>query len=72
MDIGSFSSFSLEGVNTVILYAGSMPVARFDVQNCNVLTSSKNQLIRTNVCDGDEIMIDGERRVMINIKPIGP
>jgi len=36
MDIGHFSDFSLEGTNTVILYAGSMPVVRFDVQNCNV------------------------------------
>ena len=71
-DIGYFNSFSLEGTNTVILYAGSMPVVRFDVQNCKVQPSSKIQLIRTNVCDGDEIMIDGKRCVMMEIKPIGP
>ena len=71
-DIGYFSSFTLEGFNRVILYAGSMPVVRFDVQNCSVQPSSKIQLIRTNVCDGDEIMIDGKRCVMMEIKPLGP
>ncbi len=71
-DIGYFDSFTFEGFNTVILYAGSMPVVRFDVQNCEVRRSSKIRLIRTNVCDGDEIMIDGERCVMMDIIPIGP
>jgi len=72
MDIPFFSSFTLEGFNTVILYAGSMPVARFDVLNCSVQPSSKIQLIRTNVCDGDEIMIDGFKCTMMEIKPLGP
>jgi hypothetical protein len=71
-DIGYFNSFLLEGTNTVILYAGSTPVVRFDVQNCDVRPTSKIRLIRTNVCDGDEIMIDGKRCVMMQIKPIGP
>ncbi len=71
-DIGYFNSFTLEGSNTVILYAGSMPVVRFDVQNCDVRRSSKIQLLKTNVCDGDEIMIDGKKCVMMEIKPIGP
>ncbi len=71
-DIGYFTRFTLEGFNTVILYAGSMPVARFDVQNCDVRPSSKIQLLKTNVCDGDEIMIDGKRCVMMDVKPIGP
>lgn len=38
-DIGYFNNFTLEGVNTVILYAGSAPVVRFDVQNCDVRQS---------------------------------
>jgi hypothetical protein len=72
MDIGYFNSFTLEGFNTVVLYYGSMPVARFDVENCNVQPSSKIQLLKSYVCDGDEIMIDGKRCVMMQIKPLGP
>ncbi|MGA2515562.1 MAG: hypothetical protein ABSG44_03325 [Thermodesulfobacteriota bacterium] len=71
-DIGYFSNFSLEGTNTVILYAGSVPFVRFDVQNCAVQPSSKIQLLKSYVCDGDEIMIDGKRCVMMEIKQIGP
>jgi hypothetical protein len=70
--IGGFSSFSLEGANTVILYAGSGPVARFDVQNCEVQPSSQIQLIKSYVCDGDEIMADGSRCTIMEIKPLGP
>jgi len=34
--IGYFNSFSLEVSNTVIPYAASKPVLRFDVVNCSV------------------------------------
>ena len=71
-DIGGFQNFSLQGLNTVILYSGSRPVARFDVQNCSVQPSSKIELIKTYVCDGEEIMIDGERCTIMEIKPLGP
>jgi hypothetical protein len=71
-DIGFFNRFILQGTNTVILYAGSQPVVRFDVQNCTDQTSSKIQLIKSYVCDGDEIMIDGTRCTIMEIKPLGP
>ncbi len=70
--IGSFTNFSLEGANTVTLYAGPKPVARFDLQGCNIQPSSKIQLIKSYVCDGDEIMIDGLKCIMMEIKSIGP
>ncbi len=71
-NIGSFSNFTLEGNNTVILYAGSSPVLRFDVMDCSVQPRSKIQLIKSDVCDGDEIMIDGSKCTMMEIKPLGP
>jgi hypothetical protein len=70
--IGASSNFSLEGTNTVVLYAGPSLVVRFDVLGCNVQPTSKIQLIKTSVCDGDEIMIDGSRCTMMEIKPLGP
>ena len=71
-NIGGFSSFLLEGANTVIRLVGASPVARFDVLDCSVQPTSKIQLIKSNVCDGDEIMIDGSRCTMMEIKPLGP
>ena len=71
VNIGGFSRFSLQGV-TVILYAGSGPVARFDLQNCEVQPTSQIDPIKTDVCDGDEILIDGSRCTMMEIKSLGP
>jgi hypothetical protein len=70
--IGHFSSFSLEGTNRVVLYSGSKPVASFDVQSCSVQPSSKIELIKSDVCDGDAIMIDGSKCTIMEIKPMGP
>jgi len=70
--IGGFTNFSLVGNNTVVLYAGASPVARFDVLDCSVQPTSNIQLIKSDVCDGDEILIDGSRCTIMEIKPLGP
>jgi hypothetical protein len=67
MDLGFFNSFTVTGGNTVTLYAGPQPYARFDVVNCPVYSTSKIQLIKGYVCDGDEILIDGSRCTVINV-----
>ena len=71
-DLAGFQSFSLEEGDTVVLHSGSIPVARFDVQDCNVQPSSKIELIKSYVCDGDEIMIDGFKCTIMEIKALGP
>ncbi len=70
--IGYFDRFSLEGVNTVTLFLGSQPVARFDVQTCSIQSDSRIQLIKSYVCDGDEIMVDGSNCTIMELKPLGP
>jgi len=70
--IGYFNSFFLEGPSTVILYAASKPILRFDLLNCVVQPSSKIRVIKSDVCDGDEIMIDDFYCTMMEIKPLGP
>lgn len=71
-DIGGFTNFSLRGGNTVVLYSGSRPIASFDAQTCSVDSSSKIELIKSYVCDGEEILVDGERCTIMEIKPLGP
>ncbi len=71
INIGGFNRFSLQG-STVTVYSGSSPVARFDIQNCSVQPSSRIELIKSNVCDGDEILVDGARCTMMEIKSLGP
>ena len=65
-DLGGYTSFSVTGANTVTLYGGSTPFVRFDAQ-CDVQPTSRLQLIKGYVCDGDEILMDGYRCTILNV-----
>jgi hypothetical protein len=69
-DLGSFSSFSVTGGNTVPLYSMNTPFVKFDVQ-CNISPTSKLQLIKGYVCDGDEVLVDGSRCTILNVVSSG-
>ena len=69
-DLGGYSNFILQGYNTVVLYAGSTPMGQFDVQSCNVTPTSTILLIKSMVCDGDDVMIDGSRCRVMNVKSL--
>jgi len=68
-DIGGFSSFSVDG-GTITLYSGGTPYVKFDAQ-CDVQPTSKIQLIKGYVCDGDEILVDGLRCTILNVVTSG-
>ena len=65
-DLGGYSSFALTGGNTVTLYSGTTPFVKFDVQ-CSIQSTSRLQLIKGYVCDGDEVLIDGSRCTIMNV-----
>lgn len=66
-DFGGYGgNYSIEGYNTVILYSGGTPMGRFSVQ-CSIQSNSKVQLIKTYMCDGDEILVDGSRCMVNNV-----
>ena len=64
-DIGGFSSFSVTG-NTVTLYSMNKPYAKFDVQD-GIYPTSKLQLVKGYVCDGDEVLVDGFKSTILNV-----
>ena len=68
MELGGFSSFTLKGENTVVLYVGPSPYAQFDVPDCDVTPHSTIKFIKSYMCDGDELLIDGERCSIMNIQ----
>jgi hypothetical protein len=69
-DLGGFTNFALSRGNTVVLYAGSTPTGQFDVQNCDVQPQSKILLLKSMVCDGDEVIIDGNRCTVMDVKSV--
>lgn len=70
VDLGGFNGFVLQGANTVVLYAGSTPVGQFDVQNCDVRPQSRILLQNSMVCDGNEVIIDGNRCTVLDVKSL--
>ena len=69
-DFGGFTSFVLQGTNTVVLYAGTTAIGQFDVQTCNVEANSTIRLVRSPVCDGDEVVVDGSNCTVMNVKSL--
>jgi hypothetical protein len=69
-DLGGFNNFVLSRGNTVVLYAGSTPTGQFDVQNCDVQPQSRILLLKSMVCDGDEVIIDGNRCTVMDVKSV--
>ncbi len=69
-DLGGFTGFIVRGSNTVVLYAGSSAVGQFDVQSCDVTSTSSILLIKSMVCDGEEVMIDGSRCTVMNVQSL--
>ncbi len=66
----NFSSFSVEEGYKVTLYDGQSPFAKFELQDCDVQSDSKIRFIKSYVCDGDEIEIDGSKCPMLGVKPV--
>ncbi len=69
-DLGGFNSFVISRGSTVILYAGSTPVGQFDLQSCDVQPQSRILLLNSMVCDGDEVVIDGNRCTVMDVKSV--
>ncbi len=69
-NFASFTSFYVPQGSTVILYSGAVPIAQFDVPDCLVLPTSQIQLLKGYMCDGDELLIDDVRCIIIAVRAL--
>jgi hypothetical protein len=58
-DLGLMTSWYVQGDQSIIFYQGNSPLAQVDLENCTVNSSSNIRLLKTYVCNGDQILIDG-------------
>jgi hypothetical protein len=59
LDLGSYTDWIVEDAHTLVFYMGKKPLARLQIPNCDIVPSSSIRLIKSYVCDSDEIVIDG-------------
>jgi hypothetical protein len=67
-DLERFTNWILESSHTVLFYAGQRPLARVEIPNCEISPLSTIRLIKSYVCDSDEIMIDGVACHILSVK----
>ena len=67
-DFGGFTGFYLNS-NTVTLYSNNTPFIKFDV-DCDIKPTSRIQLLKGYMCDGDEILVDGSKCTILNVNSV--
>ena len=67
LDLGGFSSWVLEDTHTIVFYMEVRPIARLEIPDCRIYPSSNIRLIKSYVCDTDDIMIDNEKCSIITV-----
>jgi hypothetical protein len=67
VDLGRASSWYVQGAHSIIFYGGLMPIARVDVPYCTPNPSSSIRLLKSYVCDGDRMIIDGSGCMIMNV-----
>ena len=58
-DLGRFTNWILETSHTIVFYMEETPLACLEIPNREVNPLSTIRLIKSYVCDADEIMVDG-------------
>jgi multisubunit Na+/H+ antiporter MnhB subunit len=68
LDLGGFTGWVVEGSHTLVFYMGTRPIARLEIPNCTIRPSSSIFLIKSYVCDTDDIMIDNEKCSILTVQ----
>jgi len=66
-DLGNFNRFYVQDDGSIIFYYNNIPLGKVELQACSVDPSSNNRLIKSSVCDNDEILVDGERCTIMSV-----
>jgi len=68
VDLGKFTSWVLETFHTITFYEGQKPLARVEIPNCEIFPLSTIRLLNNNVCNTDEMMVDGMACRVISVQ----
>ena len=66
-DLGRATSWYVQDEQTVISYAQNKPLAQIILQDCTMNRSSNIRLLKTYVCDGDSLLVDGQECTIVTL-----
>jgi hypothetical protein len=67
LDLKRSTSYYVQGSHSIIFYEGVRPMARVEVPYCALSPSSSVRFINSYVCDGDDIMVDGSKCIIMSV-----
>jgi len=67
-ELKNYTNWTLEDEHTIIFYVGNTPLASLNVPYCEILPSSSIRLLKSYVCDSDNIVIDGKECSIIEVE----
>jgi hypothetical protein len=67
VDLGRATSWYVQGGHSIIFYGGLMPIARVDLPYCALSSSSSIRLLKSYVCEGDKILVDGSACMIMSV-----
>ena len=66
-DFGRVTSWYIQDDKNIIFYARNSPIAKVVLQDCKVNVSSNIRFLKTYMCDGDRLLIDGEECTIMEL-----
>ena len=67
VDLKRSTSSDVQGGHSIVFYESLRPIARVEVPYCALNPLSSVRLMNSYVCEGDNIMIDGSKCIIISI-----
>jgi len=67
LDLGSFTSWKVEGNHTILFYRQNSPIAKVNLKGCTVTESSTVRLTKSYVCNSDSLIVDGQECAIMTI-----
>jgi hypothetical protein len=59
-DFGRMTGFKVQDNQTITFYSENKPIAQVKLQDCTVESSSNILLMKSYVCDGDKVTVNGQ------------
>ena len=64
-DFGRMTGFKVQDNQTITFYSQNSPIAQVKLQDCTVDSSSNIRLMKSYVCDGDRVIVNGRECAII-------
>jgi hypothetical protein len=70
LDLGNYTNWAMQDSHTIVLYRELRPIAVLEIPNCQIQSTSSIRLVKSYVCDLDNIIIDDETCSIMTVKAL--